>query len=66
MLEENTVLRQAYAEKFRDAFDEGIEFGGRNAEFILLKPIKVKGWAFENNTPAENGVPTIPFEFSAK
>jgi len=58
MLEENTSLRNVYSQKYNDAFDEGIEFGGRAAEFILLKPINVKGWNFENN------IPISPFEIS--
>ncbi|MEA4964709.1 MAG: pyridoxamine 5'-phosphate oxidase family protein [Oscillospiraceae bacterium] len=62
MLPENKGLRDAYCGKFPKAFDEGIRFGGRNAEFILLHPTRLTGWAFENDIPTENGVPTIPFE----
>ncbi len=62
MLPENENLRAAYSEKFAGAFDEGIEFGGRNADFILLKPVRLSGWAFENDVPNEMGIPTIPFE----
>lgn len=62
MLDENASLRDVYSEKFPGAFDEGIPFGGRYAEFILLKPVKIKGWAFENDIPIPGGIPTIPFE----
>lgn len=56
MLEENKALRDAYAQKFQDAFDENVPFGGRSAAFIVLRPVRVKGWGFEN------GEPTGPFE----
>lgn len=62
MTEKNKNLRDAYSEKFPDAFLEGVSFGGRNAEFLLLTPTKLSGWAFENDVPTEDGVPTIPFE----
>ena len=64
MLAENQHLRDVYSEKFSGAFQEGVEFGGRNAEFILLKPQRLTGWMFENDTPVENGIPTVPFVFS--
>ena len=56
MLNENAALRKVYTGKHHDAFDENVEFGGTNAEFILLKPVCIKGWVFEN------GIPTVPFE----
>lgn len=62
MLPENRELRDAYSEKFPNAFDENVEFGGRNAEFILLSPTRLSGWAFENDIPTESGIPTLPFE----
>lgn len=43
MLDSNEELRKAYCEKFPDAFDEGVDLGGRDAEFILLRPNKLKG-----------------------
>lgn len=61
MLDENESLRKAYSEKFPGAFDEGIAFGGRDAEFILLTPTRLTGWAFENDVPTPEGIPTIPF-----
>lgn len=61
MLPEHEKLRAAYSEKFPGAFDEGLEFGGRHAEFLLLTPTRLTGWAFENDTPTPDGVPTIPF-----
>lgn len=64
MLPENEKLRAAYCEKFAGAFDEGMEFGGRNDDFILLKPVRLTGWAFENDIPNEMGIPTVPFEIS--
>ena len=51
-------------EKFPGAFDEGVALGGRDAEFVLLMPTKLKGWAFEGDTPNAEGVPTIPFEIN--
>lgn len=62
MLDSNEELRRVYCEKFPGAFDEGAAFGGRDAEFILLEPFKLKGWGFEDDIPASDGVPTIPFE----
>lgn len=56
MQEENAHLREIYTEKFADAFDESAVYGGRKAEFILLKPVRAKSWCIEN------GVPTGPFE----
>lgn len=56
MLDENAALREVYIEKFADAFDEDAVHGGRKAEFVLLKPIRVKSWCIEN------GVPSGPFE----
>ena len=58
MKDENTSLREVYSQKFKDAFDENVAHGGREAEFILLKPTRIKGWGFEN------GVPTGPFEYN--
>lgn len=57
MLDKNAPLRAAYEEKFNGAFDEGVEFGGRDAAFVVFRPVRVKGWSFEN------GVPTGPFEY---
>lgn len=62
MSPENKELRDAYSAKFLGAFDEGIAFGGRDAEFILLTPTRLTGWAFENDIPTADGVPTVPFE----
>lgn len=62
MLPENEKLRDAYCQKFPHAFDEGVEFGGRNAEFLRLRLLRLSGWAFENDVPTENGIPSIPFE----
>lgn len=61
MLADNKNLRDAYCEKFPDAFTEGAEFGGRHAEFILLNPTRLTGWMFQNDIPTEDGIPTIPF-----
>lgn len=66
MLETNEHLRNVYSKKFNGAFDENMEFGGRNAEFILFKPTKIKGWYFENGDLTGSGIPTIPFEFDAQ
>lgn len=62
MLDANEDLRRVYDEKFPHSFDEGVPLGGREAEFILLKPLRLTGWAFdEANTEAE-GIPTLPFD----
>lgn len=60
MLEENTLYREMYSEKFNDAFAENAAFGGQDAEFILLLPIRLKGWVYEDNTPSE------PFEYNCE
>lgn len=62
MLQANAELQTAYSEKFPGAFDGGVEFGGRSAEFILLKPTRLKGWAFDSDSPAKDSIPTIPFD----
>ncbi len=64
MLDANEKLRAAYSEKFPGAFDDGIEFGGRAAVFILLTPTRLTGWAFENGVPTPDGVPTVPFDIA--
>jgi len=58
MADENTALRNAYEEKFKGAFDKNMEYGGYHADFILLKPARIKGWRFEN------GIPTGEFDYS--
>lgn len=62
MLDANAELRETYCKKFPGAFDEGVAFGGRDAEFILLTPTRLKGWAFENDLPTADGIPTVPYE----
>ena len=62
MRDENAELRKVYCGKFPDAFDAGVTFGGREADFILLTPVHLKGWAFENDSPAADGIPTVPFD----
>lgn len=62
MLEENTALRTAYAAKFPDAFDENVDFGGVQADFVLLTPKRLSGWAFPDDIISSDGIPTIPFE----
>ncbi len=62
MLDANEAFRLAYCKKFPDAFEEGVALGGRNAEFVLLKPTKLKGWTFDDGASNAEGVPTIPFE----
>lgn len=66
MLDANEKLRAVYCEKFPGAFDEGVALGGRDAEFVLLMPTKLKGWTFEGDTPSAEGVPTIPFEINVE
>ena len=58
MLDENAPLREVYLKKFNGAFDENNAYDIKTTEFILLKPIRIKGWDFEN------GVPTSPFEYN--
>ena len=62
MAEANADRREAYCEKFPGAFDEGVAMGGRDAEFIQFKLKTLKGWAYENDIPSEDGIPTVPFE----
>lgn len=63
MLPENAPLRKAYAAKFPDAFDEDATFGGLDAEFILLRPVRLTGWAAESD---EADAPRLPFELEVK
>ena len=46
MTDENAALRAVYDAKQPGAFDESMAFGGRESEFILLKPLQLKGWDF--------------------
>ena len=62
MAPENGPLRDAYTAKFADAFTEGVENGGRQAEFILLRPTRITGWAFPGDIPADDGIPSIPVD----
>lgn len=64
MAEKNKKFRAAYTAKYPDAFNDGVAFGGSNAEFLLLTPIKLTGWGFENDISTADGVPTIPFEIN--
>lgn len=61
MAEENEALRQVYAQKFKGAFDEGIEHGGRESEFVRFLPTRVYGWGFEGGAPGSGW-----FEYSFK
>lgn len=56
MLESNDALRAIYTEKFRDAFNDQVPFGGNESDFVLFRPIRLTGWGFEN------GMPTGPVE----
>lgn len=62
MLPENKEMRDAYSAKFPGAFDEGIKFGGRDSDFILLIPTRLSGWAFPDGSMSGDGVPTVPFD----
>ncbi len=64
MLDENVAMREAYTAKFTGAFDEGMEYGGRSADFVLLHPEKLSGWGFANDIPTADGIPNIPFEIT--
>lgn len=64
MLERNRELRKVYCAKFPGAFDEGVAFGGRDAEFILLRPTRLKGWDFAEDTPPADGIPAVPFDIA--
>ena len=57
MTEDNAALRAVYEAKHTGAFDEGLEFGGRESEFILLKPVQLKGWDFQSSPP-------VPFAYN--
>ena len=64
MLPENGVLRDAYCAKFPDAFADGVAFGGRGSEFVLLHPTRLSGWAFPDDVPTAEGIPTVPFDIA--
>ncbi len=51
MQEENASLREIYDAKFPGAFDEGMEFGGRDSDFILFRPVSLSGWNPESGEP---------------
>ena len=58
MAEHNASLRKLYCEKFPGAFDENMEYGGIGCDFILLKPVTLSGWSYENGAPTP-----ISFDF---
>ena len=62
MLDSNAALREAYCKKFPGAFDEGVVQGGREADFILLKLLKLRGWEFDDSDSNQDDIPSIPFE----
>ena len=62
MLDENSGLRAAYCVKFANAFDENVQYGGVGADFIVLKPTRLSGWAFKDGIPTEDGVPNETFD----
>lgn len=62
MLDSNKAFREAYDQKFPDAFDENAEFGGVGAEFFLVHPVRLTGWTFADDAHSEGDVPTVPFE----
>ena len=64
MARENILLRDEYCEKFRRAFDSNSSFNGCDAEFILIKINKIKGWSYENEQDAGITIPTVPFEIT--
>lgn len=66
MGDQQTPLRAAYEAKFPGAFAEGVTFGGRNAEFLLLHPTRISGWTFADDVPTADGVPNVPFEIELK
>lgn len=47
MQEDNAALRNLYDEKFPGAFEDETEFGGKHADFIMLRPVRLTGWNFE-------------------
>lgn len=59
MLDENEKLRKVYDEKFPGAFDENVDLGGRDSDFVIFDLIKASGW--EQN---ENGL--LPFSIEIK
>ncbi|MDL2236718.1 pyridoxamine 5'-phosphate oxidase family protein [Christensenellaceae bacterium OttesenSCG-928-K19] len=58
MQNKNTHLRDVYTKKFNDAFDETVEHGGCESDFVLLNPLRITGWVFES------GMPTSPLEYT--
>ena len=64
MLACNGDLRLVYCEKFPGAFEENMAYGGRDSEFILFTPTKIKGWTGINDANDENAVESFPFEIN--
>lgn len=64
MLDKNKSFRDAYCKRFPQAFDENVEFGGREAEFILLTPTVLSGWDYPQGAEDKSTIPTIPFKIS--
>ncbi len=62
MDDKNKELREAYSNKFKGAFDENIDFGGHNAEFILFEPKRLTGWTYSSSSITKDSIPDIPFE----
>lgn len=50
LLDSNSKLKEAYVDKFKDAFDEEADFGGNDSDFILLEPKKVTGWEVDKTS----------------
>lgn len=61
MLPENAPLREAYCRKFPGAFDEGVENGGREDDFLFFRPTRLYGWDFPDGRGTADAYPTIPF-----
>lgn len=51
MKEDNASLRELYNAKFPGAFDADMDFGGRDSDFILFKPVALSGWSYESGRP---------------
>lgn len=59
MADGNEALRSCYDEKFHGAFDADIEFGGRDSDFILFRPVALSGWDYKSGAP-------VPFQFTCQ
>lgn len=60
-------LKKVYETRYPGAFDENVPNNGRESEFILFKPKKLRAWAMENGDLWQGqGMPSMPLDISLK